>query len=136
MTASLATPTLYREFSNQAQIDAQYNPSIALADPAAPGKHFVAQSALARATLKHHLDVPFGATVQETLDIFPADTPNAPVFVFIHGGYWRALSSKEFSGVALGLHYLMAQVLATGLALVATFAVNRRWTFASSAAPD
>jgi len=103
MTASLATPTLYREFSNQAQIDAQYNPSIALADPAAPGKHFVAQSALARATLKHHLDVPFGATVQETLDIFPADTPNAPVFVFIHGGYWRALSSKEFSGVALGL---------------------------------
>jgi arylformamidase len=26
------------------------------------------------------------------------------VFVFIHGGYWRALSSKEFSGVALGLH--------------------------------
>jgi len=39
-------------------------------------------------------------------------------------------------GVALGLHYLMAQVLATGLALVATFAVNRRWTFASPAAPD
>jgi arylformamidase len=98
-----AAPTLYREFSTQAQIDAQYNPSLALPDPTAPGKHFVAQSTLARATLKHHLDVPFGATVHETLDIFPADTPNAPVFVFIHGGYWRALSSKEFSGVALGL---------------------------------
>jgi len=104
MTATLpAAPTLYQEFSVQAQIDAQYNPSIALADPTAPGKHFVAQSLLARATLKHHLDVPFGPTVHETLDIFPADAPNAPVFVFIHGGYWRALSSKEFSGVALGL---------------------------------
>jgi len=98
-----STPPLYREFTTQAQIDAQYNPSIALADPAAPGKHFVAQSTLARATLKHTLDVPFGQTLQETLDIFPADVPNAPVFVFIHGGYWRALSSKEFSGVALGL---------------------------------
>jgi arylformamidase len=26
------------------------------------------------------------------------------VFVFIHGGYWRAFTSKEFSGVALGMH--------------------------------
>lgn len=95
--------TLYREFTTQAQIDAQYNASLGLSDPAAPGKHYVAQSALARATLKHSLDVPYGPTLQETLDIFPADTPNAPVFVFIHGGYWRALSSKEFSGVALGL---------------------------------
>ena len=102
-TMTPATPTLYREFSTQAQIDAQYNPSIALADPAAPGKHFVAQSVLARASLKQHLDISFGPTVHETLDIFPADALNAPVFVFIHGGYWRALTSKEFSGVALGL---------------------------------
>ena len=95
--------TLYREFTTQAQIDAQYNASLGLIDPAAPGKHYVAQSVLARATLEHSLDVPYGPTLQETLDIFPADAPNAPVFVFIHGGYWRALSSKEFSGVALGL---------------------------------
>jgi arylformamidase len=52
------------------------------------------------------LDVPYGPTIDETLDIFPADAPNAPVFIFIHGGYWRALSSKEFSSVALGLQPL------------------------------
>jgi arylformamidase len=97
---------LYREFQNQAQIDAQYNPSLALPDPAAPGKHFVEQSQHARAHLKCHLDVPYGPTREETLDIFPADEPNAPVFIFIHGGYWRALSSKEFSSVALGLQPL------------------------------
>jgi arylformamidase len=96
-------PKIYRDFDSQAQIDAQYNPSIALADPTAPGKHFAAQAQKARNTLKCHLDIPFGPTVHETLDVFPADTPNAPVFVFIHGGYWRALSSKDFSGVALGL---------------------------------
>jgi arylformamidase len=95
---------LYREFSVQAEFDAQYNPSLALPDPAVPAKHFVATAERARAELRCALDVPYGPTLEETLDIFPADQPNAPVFVFIHGGYWRALSSKEFSGVALGLH--------------------------------
>lgn len=98
--------SLYREFQNQTQIDAQYNPSLALPDPAAPGRHFVAQSALARSQLRCVLDVPYGPTREETLDIFPAEAPNAPVFIFIHGGYWRALSSKEFSGVALGMQPL------------------------------
>lgn len=97
-------PKLYRDFDTQAQIDAQYNPSIALPDPSAPGKHFAAQAEKARSTLKHHAGIPFGPTVHETLDIFPADVPNAPVFVFIHGGYWRAFQSKDFHGVALGLH--------------------------------
>ena len=95
---------LYRSFVAQAEFDAQYNPSLALPDPAAPGKHFVATAERARAELPCTLNVPYGPTLEETLDIFPAEKPNAPVFVFIHGGYWRALSSKEFSGVALGLH--------------------------------
>ena len=33
------------------------------------------------------------------------------------------------AGVALGLHYLAAQVLATLLSLLLTFAINRAWTF-------
>ncbi len=32
-------------------------------------------------------------------------------------------------GVRLGLHYLAAQVLATGLSLVLTFCINRWWSF-------
>ena len=95
---------LYRDFITQAQIDAQYNPSLALAPGANPLDHYLASAQAARSTLRCLLDVPFGPTVHETLDIFPADAPNAPVFVFIHGGYWRAFTSKEFSGVALGLH--------------------------------
>lgn len=99
-------PLLYRDFASQAQIDAQYNPSLVLPDASAPGRHYVAQAQRARAQLPCTLDVPYGPTVHETLDIFPAAQANAPVFVFIHGGYWRALSSKEFSGVALGLQPL------------------------------
>ena len=33
-------------------------------------------------------DVAYGVTPQEVVDVFPAGE-NAPVFVFIHGGYWR-----------------------------------------------
>ena len=32
-------------------------------------------------------------------------------------------------GVRLGVHYLLAQVVATGLSLLMTFAINRAWTF-------
>lgn len=98
--------TLYREFETQAALDAQYNPSAALPSGANPAQPYLDSAQKARATLPHTLDVPFGPTVHETLDIFPADTPNAPVFVFIHGGYWRSFTSKEFSGVALGLQPL------------------------------
>lgn len=97
---------LYRDFVSQAQIDAQYNPSLALAPTADPMLHYAAQAQQARTHLPCVLDVPYGPTVAETLDIFPAAQPNAPVFLFIHGGYWRALSSKDFSGVALGLQPL------------------------------
>ena len=98
--------TLYRNFETQAHIDAQYNPSLALAPTDQPMLHFAAQASRARSSLRCILDLPYGPTREETLDIFPADVPNAPVFVFLHGGYWRALSSKDFSGVALGLHPL------------------------------
>lgn len=109
--------TLYREFASQAQFDAQYNPSIALSDPAAPGRQFVQRAQHVRATHRCTLDVPFGPTREETLDVFPADAPNAPVFVFIHGGYWRALSSKEFSWVATGLQALGITTVVTNYAL-------------------
>ena len=61
------------------------------------------RSAEARERLAGVLRRPATApTLDEKLDIFPAAQPNAPVFVFIHGGYWRAFSAKDHSFVALG----------------------------------
>lgn len=116
--------TLYRDFETQAQIDAQYNPSLALAPTDQPMQHFTAQANRARSELRCVLDVPYGPTVEETLDIFPADVPNAPVFVFIHGGYWRALSSKDFHGVALGLHALGITTVVINYALCPTVTID------------
>ena len=41
-------------------------------------------------------DVIYGSGPDETLDLFPvAGHPQAPLLVFIHGGYWRALHSQD-----------------------------------------
>ncbi|MGJ7614037.1 MULTISPECIES: alpha/beta hydrolase [unclassified Variovorax] len=109
--------TLYRQFTSQAEIDAEYDPAIRLPDPGVYQRHYAQKSRLARESLPCTLDVPFGSTLAETLDIFPAAKANAPVFVFIHGGYWRAFSARDFSGVALGLHALGITTVVVNYAL-------------------
>lgn len=41
------------------------------------------------------LNVPYGPTARERLDVF-TQNGGAPVYVFIHGGYWRALDKDIF----------------------------------------
>jgi arylformamidase len=55
------------------------------------------ESEQARAGGDCELDLRYGAGAGETLDVFPAPQGDAPVFVFIHGGYWRALDKKDHS---------------------------------------
>jgi arylformamidase len=84
-------------------IDAEYNPELRVESRAQFIDWYVRRSELAREKLDCRLDVPFGSTPSETMDIFPSRKPRSPILMFIHGGYWRALSSKEFSFVASGL---------------------------------
>ncbi|MDO8299710.1 alpha/beta hydrolase [Lacisediminimonas sp.] len=56
----------------------------------------------ARASHDCVLDLPYGDSPAERLDIFRAPQPDAPVHVFFHGGYWRLLDKKDFSYIADG----------------------------------
>ncbi len=94
---------LYRQFHTQEQIDAEYDVEKSVPDFMVYARHYVEASEDLRKRVNAHLDVAYGPTLDETLDIFPAEQPDAPVFVFIHGGAWRILSSKEFSTVANGM---------------------------------
>lgn len=49
------------------------------------------RSARVRNKLDCLIDLPYGNSSGQILDIFPGSTKNAPVHVFIHGGYWRAV---------------------------------------------
>ncbi|MDA0821415.1 MAG: alpha/beta hydrolase [Proteobacteria bacterium] len=94
---------LYRDFATQESLDAQYNLAEVIGDPSVYFEFYIKESAAARRDLAGLLDVRFGPTIEENLDIFPAQDPAAPILFFIHGGYWKRLSSKEFSFVARGL---------------------------------
>lgn len=94
---------LYRDFETQEAIDEEYNVELMVPDLKPYFELFVGGSEAARHELDCVTDLRFGPTLDETLDIFPAAAPGAPVVVFVHGGYWRRLSSKEFSLVARGL---------------------------------
>ncbi|MEO7057441.1 MAG: alpha/beta hydrolase [Caldimonas sp.] len=115
---------LYRGFATQAEIDAQYDVEQSVADFSVYARHFTDESRIARHRLRCVLDVPYGPTRAETLDIFPAEVRDAPVFVFIHGGYWRMLSSKEFSCVALGLAALGITTVVVDYALAPKVSVD------------
>ncbi|MDE0618315.1 MAG: alpha/beta hydrolase [Rhodospirillaceae bacterium] len=94
---------LYRNFRTQAEIDAQYDVEASVEDFGACVEFFLSNSERVRRKLKPALDIAYGPTAAEHLDLYPARAPDAPLHLFIHGGYWHSLSSKEFSFVAEGL---------------------------------
>ena len=60
----------------------------------------------------------------ETLDVFPPPRPGAPVLVFIHGGYWRALDKCDFSFVAPAFTPAGAMVVVPNYALCPAVSVE------------
>jgi arylformamidase len=71
-----------------------------------------------RARLSCRLAVSYGASEPERLDIFPAATSElSPIFVFIHGGYWRLLDSADSCFMAEHLTQAGACVVTVNYAL-------------------
>jgi arylformamidase len=81
-------------------LDAQYNNRARVPDHAAIFERWRKASRMAREQSRCELDVAYGEGADERLDVFPAVRSGAPVLVFIHGGYWRALDKADQSFVA------------------------------------
>lgn len=82
------------------EINLQYLPRLTVKNAEEYIKKSAERSARARTELDSQLDVPYGDTPGQKLDIFPAGNPASPVHVFIHGGYWRSLDKSIYSHVA------------------------------------
>lgn len=96
------TTPIWRDY-DRAALDAQYNNRKRFPNYV---EHFDAWqrwSRETRAAIPGHLDIAFGPSPVEKIDIFPAETPGAPVYVFIHGGYWYSLDKDDYSYVAEGM---------------------------------
>lgn len=106
----------YRNFDD-AELDVQYNARATTPNILDILEQYAADSAHARATTPCVLDVAYGEHPDETLDIFPAPAPGAPVFFFVHGGYWRALSKSDSSNMAPAFTRAGATVVAVNYSL-------------------
>ena len=93
-----------------AWLDAEYDMRGRHPDHVEIGARWRTASALVQRLESWRGDVRYGPGDGETLDIYPTPAANAPVLVFIHGGYWRS-SDK-------GLHAFLAPSFTAEGALV------------------
>jgi arylformamidase len=108
-------PLVYLNYT-QAELDAAYNQAAYQANIQQLRDRWLANSERTRQRIGPPLRMPYGATEIEQLDIFRtdrgADGRGAPIFVFIHGGAWRAGSAKAYAAPAEmfirgGAHYVV-----------------------------
>jgi arylformamidase len=107
--------TRYRGY-DQAELDRQYSPSSRVPDISVFLHEYATRSELARAGRPVVRHLRYGPEPRETLDFFPADRPDAPLLVFVHGGYWQELSKDESAFPARGLTGAAFAALGYGLA--------------------
>lgn len=92
--------------ADAAWLDRMYNNRALVPEHAAHFSRWAQTSAQARSSQPCTLDIAYGQSAGEKLDVFPAApaaSGGAPVVVFVHGGYWRSLDKSEHSFVAPAL---------------------------------
>ena len=80
--------------------DREYNARAMIPDHLQIFERGASRSQEVRASLPCRLDIPYGTSPIEKLDIFPAQGKGKALLVFIHGGYWRSRDKSDFSYLA------------------------------------
>lgn len=95
---------LYRGM-DRTQLDGAYNNRAAVANIAELKVSWNTRGDRLRREHAAHLDLAYGDSPRQRLDLFLAADPHAPTLAFIHGGYWQlAESDKEnYAFIAEGL---------------------------------
>ena len=86
--------------------DLLYNPRLTVSGVPDIVMRWQKESARARGALPGYLDVPYGSSGANRMDIFrasPAAGACRGTVMFIHGGYWRAFGKQDFSFIATEL---------------------------------
>lgn len=97
---AMAGPRVFRDY-DQANLDRELNLRARWPEHPAFFTRWARDSAAVRAALPCRLDLSYGDTAAETLDLFPAAGGGAaPLLAFIHGGYWQGLDKGDFSYLA------------------------------------
>ncbi|MCV2446576.1 alpha/beta hydrolase [Paracoccus sp. DMF] len=92
---------LYRGM-DRAALDLAYDNSGHVADFPGLVRGFQARSQAMRAGHGGRYDLRYGEGARERFDWLPCGGAEAPVFVFVHGGYWQSCDKEDFTFIAAG----------------------------------
>jgi arylformamidase len=104
---------------DQVELDAAYDQSFYAPLAGQIFKRYASLSNEARAHVGDPKRFSYGSTPVEALDLYPAKKPNAPIFVFIHGGAWLRGEAKNYGYPAelfvnSGVNYIVLDFIAVG----------------------
>jgi arylformamidase len=104
---------------DQVELDAAYDQSFYAPLAGQIFKRYASLSNEARAHVGDPKRFSYGSTPVEALDLYPAKKPNAPIFVFIHGGAWLRGEAKNYGYPAelfvnSGVNYIALDFIAVG----------------------
>ncbi len=100
--ASAASAPVYRSF-DRAALDREYNARESVASFEAEHAKYVAVSEKNQREYFRLADIVYDEISGEKLDLYPAGH-GSPLFLWIHGGYWRASSKDDNTFVVSGLN--------------------------------
>ena len=80
--------TLFNSY-DRAGLDREYDNRAKVANSAEISARWEAEGAAVRKQFSADLDQPYGKHSRQCVDVFPAGKRDAPVLIFIHGGYWH-----------------------------------------------
>ncbi len=85
-------------FDDPAELDRQYDISIAVPEIDTIAEALVAPNAAFRNRYTGYREYAYGGSELQKLDYFPSSN-NAPLLIYIHGGYWHTFDKQFFSTV-------------------------------------
>lgn len=102
----------------QAELDIQYDQGSLVPDLAPYQAYWAETSEAARRTYDCTLDIAYGESEREKLDLFRPADPKGPVVVMVHGGAWRRLSKTQAAFSAPAILEAGAGFVALGFDLI------------------
>jgi arylformamidase len=111
-------PKVWMEM-DQVELDAAYDQTSYAPMIGQFGKRFASSSETTRKRLGAPKRFAYGPTAIEGLDVYPARTANAPIFVYVHGGRWALGRASDYGYPAdlfvnAGVNYVVLDFIAVG----------------------
>jgi arylformamidase len=103
-------PKIWLDLDQQA-LDAAYDQSVWAPNLVQVTTRYISNSQAMRARLGASQTLAYGPGSAQRLHLYRTDRPNAPIFVFIHGGAWRSATAEDYAFpaemvMAAGAHFI------------------------------